>query len=73
MDITPELGAGIIIFVLGFMLVRLRHGFSRYMVTLYQKIGVDVPEDKYAKQFAFVGIITSVLGILVATGLIHHL
>lgn len=73
MDITSELGAGIIIFMLGFILVRLRHGISQHMATWYRKIGIDVPEDKYAKQFAFVGIIMSVLGILIATGLIQHL
>lgn len=73
MDITSELGTGIIIFMLGFILIRLRHGISRYMVTWYRKIGIDVPEDKYAKQFVFVGVIISVLGILVATGLIQHL
>lgn len=72
MDITSELGTGIVIFMLGFILIQLRHGISRHMVMWYRKIGIDVPEDKYARQFAFVGIIISVLGVLIATGLIQH-
>lgn len=73
MTITSELGTGIVIFLLGIVLIRLRHVISRHMAKWYRKIGIDVPEDKYAKQFAFVGLIISVLGFLVATGFIQHL
>ena len=73
MDITSELASGFILIVFGIVLIQLRRGISRYMVALYKKMGVDVPEDKYAKQFVFVGIILVVLGFLAATGLLQHL
>lgn len=71
MDITPELGAGLSLIVLGVMLIRLRQGISQYVATWYRKIGIDVPIDKYARQFVFIGVILTVLGFLVITGFIE--
>jgi len=68
MGVTSELGSGIALIVLGFVLIRLRTIISRYLVTWYRKIGIEVPEDKYTKQFVFVGMIMAVLGFLAASG-----
>jgi hypothetical protein len=73
MGITSEQGSGIALIVLGVILIWLRTGISRYLATWYRKIGIDVPEDKYTKQFVFIGIIMAVLGFLAASGLIRHL
>ncbi|HEC29214.1 MAG TPA: hypothetical protein ENI65_06475 [Gammaproteobacteria bacterium] len=73
MDISPELGWGIALLVLGLSLIRLRLVISRHVVSWYRKIGVDIPEEKYAKQFVFIGVLLVILGFLVATGLFHFL
>ncbi|GMR07035.1 MAG: hypothetical protein BMS9Abin26_0037 [Gammaproteobacteria bacterium] len=72
MDTSSEWGAGLALIVLGVMLIRLRHGISLYVMTWYRKIGIDIPEDKYAKQFVFIGVILMVLGFLAATGLVQY-
>ena len=68
-----DLGIGFVLIMLGVILIMLRHGISRHMATWYRKVGIDVPEDKYARQFVFVGVMIAVLGFLVATGLISHI
>ncbi len=73
MEITSNLGGGIVLIVLGVFLIRFRRGISQHVVTWYRKIGIDIPEDKYAKQFVFVGVILAILGFLVASGLIQYL
>lgn len=73
MDVNSELGAGIVLIAAGVALILLRRVLSQYLLRLYQKIGIEVPEEKYAQQFAFVGIIVMVLGFLMATGLIQYL
>jgi len=73
MDISSELGSGVALIVFGIILIQLRIGISRHMVKIYQNFGIDVPEDKYAKQFVFIGILFVVLGFLVASGLFQYL
>ncbi len=73
MGITPELAAGIGLVALGVILARLRRGISRHVAAWYRKIGVDIPEDTYAKQFVFIGVMLGILGFLVASGLIQHI
>ena len=68
MAVTSELGSGIALIVLGVILIRLRTEISRYLMTWYRKIGIEVPEDKYAKQFVYIGVIVVVLGFLAASG-----
>ncbi|MCP3867142.1 MAG: hypothetical protein GY703_03420 [Gammaproteobacteria bacterium] len=73
MNINSELGAGIVLIAVGIALIQLRGVLSHYLLGLYQKIGVAVPEEKYAKQFVLVGVILMILGFLMATGLIQYL
>ena len=73
MNVNSVLGAGIVLIVVGVALIQLRRVLSQYLLRLYQKIGVEVPEEKYAQQFVFVGVIVVVLGFLMATGLIQYL
>ena len=68
MAVTSELGSGIALIVLGVILIRLRTEISRYLMTWYRKIGIEVPEDKYSKQFVYIGVIVVVLGFLAASG-----
>jgi len=72
MDITSGWGAGAALMALGVTLILLRRGISYYMAAGYRKIGIDIPQDKYAKQFVFIGAILVVLGFLAATGLVQY-
>ncbi len=73
MIVNSELDAGIILIVVGIALIQLRRLLSQYLLRLYQKIGIEVPKEKYAKQFVLVGVILIVLGFLMASGLIQYL
>ena len=68
MGVTSGLGSGIAFIVLGIILIWQRRGICRYLVAWYRKIGIEVPEDKYTKQFVFIGMIIVVLGFLAASG-----
>ena len=59
--------------VLGIVLIKLRLPIGRRAAILYKKIGIEVPEDLYAKQFVFIGILLMIVGFLGATGLITQL
>jgi hypothetical protein len=43
------------------------------MTALYKRWGVDVPEDRYVKQFVFIGVVLIAVGFLVTTGLVEKL
>lgn len=59
--------------VLGALLISVRSAAARRMATLYKRWGVEVPADRYVKQFVFIGIVFIVVGFLVTTGLIEKL
>jgi len=62
-----------LILAAGLGLVMGRHRLARRAVRLYRRLGLDIPEDKYARQFYFIGILTMVLGFFVATDLLEVL
>ncbi len=64
---------GMAFIALGAFLITVRAGAARKMTTLYKKWGVEVPEDRYLKQFVFIGVVLIVVGFLVTTGLIDIL
>jgi len=66
-------GLGILFILLGLGLVRARTSISRKAAAFYQKLGISVPPDRYARQFAFVGVLMVVIGFLTITGMIHLL
>ena len=59
--------------VLGVVVIKLRVPIGQRAAILYKKIGVDVPEDLYTKQFAFIGVLLMIVGFLGATGLLSQL
>lgn len=59
--------------VLGVVVIKLREPIGQKAAILYKKIGVDVPEDLYTKQFAFIGVLLMVVGFLGATGLLSQM
>ena len=73
MVMTSEMGTGIGLIVLGLVLIGQRQRISHFIATWYGKIGIDVPRDKYARQFVYVGIIAATLGFLMATGLTQYI
>ena len=56
--------------VLGFVLVKRKVSLGQKAASYYQKIGLQVPEDLYAKQFMFVGVLLMIVGFLGITGLL---
>ena len=59
--------------VLGVIFIKFRFPIGRKAAIVYKKIGIEVPEDLYAKQFVFIGILLMIVGFLGATGLITRL
>jgi len=66
-------GLGVLFILLGMVFVLARTQISRKAAAFYQKIGISVPPDRYARQFAFVGVLMMVVGFLTITGMIHLL
>lgn len=64
---------GMAFIVLGVLLIAVRTAAARKMTTLYKRLGVEIPADRYVKQFVFIGIVLIVIGFLVTTGLIDRL
>ncbi len=62
-----------LILATGLGLVLGRRWLARHATRLYHRLGLEVPEDDYARQFYFIGILTMVLGFLLATGLLETL
>lgn len=61
---------GLAVLVLGFLLIIFRRQFANMVAGLYKKMGIEVPEEKYAQQFKWVGLILLILGFLVSTDLL---
>lgn len=59
--------------LMGFLTLRFRYGISERILGFYRRLGIDIPADKYSKQFVLVGIILLILGFLVATDLIDYI
>jgi hypothetical protein len=73
MDNVLGLMAGLVFLVLGFLSIKFRHGAAQKTCQWYKKIGVEIPETLYAKQFFFVGILLIIVGFLSATGTLKYL
>jgi hypothetical protein len=73
MDEETRTVVAIGLLVLGLLLIGCRHVIGRGLAGLYRRIGIDVPEATYLKQFLFVGVLLIILGFLTASGLIEFL
>lgn len=69
----PPLATSFIIACLGLLMILNRVKLGRGASSMYRRLGVDVPEGLYAKQFMFVGVLLLVLGFLLASGLWSYL
>lgn len=54
---------------LGVIMVLTRARLGRGAASLYRRLGINVPDELYAKQFMFVGVLVTLFGFLLATGL----
>ncbi len=62
--------AGLVVLILGVLLIIFRRQFANMVAGLYKKMGIEVPVEKYAQQFKWVGLILLILGFLVSTDLL---
>ncbi len=67
-----ESNAALVLMLMGVVLIWQRRVVSHYLAVCYRKIGLDVPEERYARQFVYVGSILALLGFLMLTGLIRY-
>ena len=58
---------GLLFLGIGLLLVGLRRAASRKAAALYRKLVIDIAEEQYAKQFAFVGVLFIILGFIAVT------
>jgi len=56
--------------IAGVLMIFFKEKLGRSATRLYRRIGVEVPQQLYTKQFAFVGILLMILGFLMGTGLL---
>ncbi|MGD8571722.1 MAG: hypothetical protein PVG89_17435 [Gammaproteobacteria bacterium] len=59
--------------ILGVALVKMRKSVGEKAAIWYKKLGIEVPEELYTKQFAFIGVMLMIVGFLGATGLLAYL
>lgn len=69
MNDAPTTVISMIIGFLGLVMIFTRVKLGRAAASLYRRLGIDVPDELYAKQFMFVGVLLIIFGFLVATGL----
>ena len=68
---TTTTSIGLAVLVIGLLLIVLRRPIAAWAAAFYKKIGLEVSEEKYSRQFTIIGFILLILGFLVATGLIN--
>lgn len=73
MDESSTIIVSLAITCLGMMMVFSRARLGRGAASLYRRLGINVPEELYAKQFMFVGVLVTLFGFLLATGLWSYL
>ena len=47
---------GLLFIVLGVLFVKFRAPIGQKAAVVYQKLGIEIPEELYKKQFAFIGV-----------------
>lgn len=66
-------GWGLAFIIVGVALVVFRHQISTRAAALYEKLGISIPADRYARQFFFIGVLMMITGLLAASGLLDQL
>lgn len=59
----------ILFFITGYLLVKFNNQVGKRASGLYRKLGLEIPDELYAKQFKFIGILLVLFGLLIVTGL----
>lgn len=62
-----------IFIILGVVIIKLRTPIGQKAAEFYRKIGIEVPEELYTKQFMFIGVLLMIVGFLGATGLLSQI
>jgi hypothetical protein len=73
MEKASGLIAGLLFLLIGFLSIKFREAAGKKAAFWYRKIGVDVSETLYAKQFFFIGVLFIIIGFLAAAGLLKYL
>jgi len=64
---------GLLFIIVGVVLVKFRSPIGQKAALIYQKVGIEIPEHLYEKQFAFIGVLMMIVGFLGATGLLAYI
>ncbi len=67
-DAGGQFLAGVLFVAAGLGLIRFRRPLATRLARFYRRLGLDVPDERYALQFRFIGILAIVLGVLTAFG-----
>jgi len=59
--------------IAGVLAILFKEKLGRGATRLYKRMGIEVPQQLYAKQFAFIGVLLMILGFLMGTGLLDLL
>ncbi len=73
MDNSSSTFISLIFIILGVVMIKLRAPIGQKAAELYKKIGIEVPDELYTKQFMFIGILLMIVGFLGATGLLSQI
>jgi hypothetical protein len=65
--------AGLLFLFIGFLSIKFRVAAGKKAAVWYRKLGIDIREELYAKQFFFIGVLFIIVGFLAATDLLQHL
>jgi len=59
--------------IAGVLMILFKETLGRGATRLYKRMGVEVPQQLYTKQFVFIGVLFMLLGFLTGTGLLDLL
>lgn len=65
--------AGLLFLLIGFLSIKFRVVAGKKAAVWYRKLGIDIGEELYAKQFFFIGVLFIIVGFLAATNLLQYL
>lgn len=69
MEGSSPLFPGSIAIIAGVLVIVFKRPLGAGATRLYRRLGIEVPEAMYIRQFVFVGVLLMVLGFLITTGL----
>ena len=70
---VQQFALGLVVAGLGGTLFLQRRPLGRWATRRWRRLGIEVPDELYAKQFGFIGILLVVLGLFTLTGWIGAL